>query len=53
MEINLTDDKIAHSNIPAVLIDLDAQMRKAADRLDFEKAILLRDQIEELKKRVR
>ncbi len=52
-EITLTDSKIAHSNIPAVLIDLDAQMRAAAESLDFEKAILLRDQIEELKKRVR
>jgi excinuclease ABC subunit B len=31
------------------LIDMDAQMRKCAEELDFEKAIKLRDAIEELK----
>jgi len=40
---------IPRREIPAVLVDLDLEMRKAADALDFEKAIQLRDRINRLK----
>jgi len=40
---------IPRREIPAVLVDLDVEMRKAADALDFEKAIQLRDRINRLK----
>ena len=32
-----------------MIIDLEIQMRDAADNLDFEKAIFLRDRINKLK----
>jgi excinuclease ABC subunit B len=40
---------IPKREIPAVLVDLEVEMRKAADSLDFEKAIQLRDRINRLK----
>lgn len=40
---------IPKREIPAVLVDLELEMRKAADGLDFEKAIQLRDRINRLK----
>jgi len=39
---------LAKSDIQRQIIALDAQMREAAERLDFEKAIQLRDAIREL-----
>jgi excinuclease ABC subunit B len=38
------------SEIQKQLIELDAQMRAAAERLEFEKAIQFRDRIQELEK---
>ncbi len=35
-----------------MIIDLEAQMREAAEVLDFEKAIALRDQVARLKQRI-
>ncbi len=39
---------LAKSDIQRQIIELDAQMREAAEMLDFEKAIQLRDTIQEL-----
>jgi len=39
--------------IPNVIIELDIEMRKAADRLDFERAIQLRELIKRLEKEVK
>ncbi|MDQ1280078.1 MAG: excinuclease subunit [Thermoproteota archaeon] len=41
---------LVSSEIQKEIIVLDAKMREAAEKLEFEKAILLRDQIEEMKK---
>jgi excinuclease ABC subunit B len=41
---------LAKTEIQYQIIDLDARMRAAAERLDFEEAIELRDTIEEYKK---
>ncbi len=41
---------LAKSDVQRQLIEFDAQMREAAERLDFEKAIQLRDAIQELTK---
>ena len=35
-----------------MIIELETNMNKAADRLDFEQAIQLRDRINKLKKRI-
>jgi len=43
---------IPKKDIPAMIIDLEIQMRDAADNLDFEKAIFLRDKINRLKQQV-
>jgi excinuclease ABC subunit B len=48
--VEITDTKhIPKKNIPAILVNLELEMRKAADDLDFEKAIALRDRINKLK----
>ena len=48
--VEITDTKhIPKKDIPAILVNLDLEMRKAADDLDFEKAIALRDRINKLK----
>ncbi|VVB60724.1 UvrABC system protein B [uncultured archaeon] len=48
--VEITDTKhIPRKDIPAILVNLDVEMRKAADDLDFEKAIALRDRINKLK----
>ena len=39
---------LAKSDIKRQMIELDAQMREAAEKLDFERAIELRDAIAEL-----
>jgi excinuclease ABC subunit B len=41
---------LAKSDVQRQIIEFDAQMREAAERLDFEKAIQLRDAIQELTK---
>ncbi len=35
-----------------MIIELDAEMKKAADELDFEKAIFLRDKIKRLREKI-
>jgi excinuclease ABC subunit B len=48
--VEITDTKhIPKKDIPAILVNLELEMRKAADDLDFEKAIALRDRINKLK----
>jgi excinuclease ABC subunit B len=48
--VEITDTKhIPRKEIPAILVNLELEMRKAADDLDFEKAIALRDRINKLK----
>ncbi len=50
--IELKDIKhIPKNDVPKMIKELDIKMKKAADDLDFESAILLRDKIEQLKKR--
>jgi excinuclease ABC subunit B len=41
---------LAKSDVQRQIIEFDAQMREAAEQLDFEKAIKLRDAIKELTK---
>ncbi|WP_067051752.1 excinuclease ABC subunit UvrB [Methanofollis ethanolicus] len=49
-EIDLTDTKhLPKSEIPNLVIELEAQMYRAAEDLDFERAILLRDRVKELR----
>ena len=43
---------IPKKEIPNMIIDLEIQMRDAADNLDFEKAIKLRDRINKLKQTI-
>ena len=48
--VEITDTKhIPKKDIPAILVNLDLEMREAADDLDFEKAIALRNRINKLK----
>lgn len=42
---------IPKSDMPKLIKEIEVQMRKAADNLDFEAAIFLRDKLEELRKR--
>jgi len=52
-EVDLKDAKhIPKKEIPNLLIELEADMQEAADRLDFETAIALRDRIKKLNERV-
>lgn len=50
IEIEGVKKKVSKKEIPAYLIELETKMRIAAENLDFETAIDLRDKIEELKK---
>ncbi len=51
--VDIKDTKhIPKREIPNMIIDLEAQMREAAEVLDFEKAIALRDQVARLKQRI-
>ena len=43
---------LAKSDIQRQIIELDAKMREAAEKLDFEKAIHLRDTIEDMKRSI-
>jgi excinuclease ABC subunit B len=50
-EVEITDTRhIPKSDIPNVVIELEAEMRAAADALDFERAIQLRETIKKLEK---
>lgn len=51
-EVDIKDTRhIPKSEIPNLLVELEARMQQAADRLDFEEAIRLRDMIGELKRK--
>jgi len=53
VEVSVTDSKhIPKAEIPNLIIELTADMEKAAESLDFEKAIALRDRVKSLKGRV-
>jgi excinuclease ABC subunit B len=53
-EVEITDTKhVPKSEIPNVIIDIEKQMRDAAENLDFERAIALRDQIKKLNERLK
>ena len=50
-EADITDTKhIPRVDIPNYLIELEQEMQAAADSLDFERAIKVRDQIKKIKK---
>ena len=52
-EVDLKDIKhIPSSEIPNLIIQLEAEMKTAAGSLDFERAIELRDRIAELQKKI-
>jgi excinuclease ABC subunit B len=51
-EADLKDAKhVPKHDIPALLIELDAEMRSAAEQLDFERAIALRERIRQLQQK--
>jgi excinuclease ABC subunit B len=53
-EVEITDTKhVPKKEIPNVIIDIEKQMRDAAESLDFERAIALRDQIKKLNERLK
>jgi len=53
-EVEIRDTKhIPKKEIPNLIIELETQMREAADRLEFEKAISLREQIKALQERAK
>ncbi|MCP4151374.1 MAG: excinuclease ABC subunit UvrB [bacterium] len=53
-EVDLRDTKhIPRNDIPKMITKAEKGMRKAADQLDFERAIFLRDRINDLKKRLK
>jgi len=52
-EIDIKDIKhIPKKEIPNLIIELSTQMEEAAESLDFERAIVLRDRIREMERRV-
>jgi len=52
--VEITDTRhIPKSDIPNMVIELEAEMRSAADVLDFERAIQLRDTIKRLEKEMK
>jgi excinuclease ABC subunit B len=52
--VDITDTKhIPKSDIPNVVIELEVEMRVAAENLDFERAIQLRDTIQKLEKEMK
>jgi len=53
-EVEITETRhIPKSDIPNVVIELEAEMRAAADALDFERAIMLRETIKKLEKEMK
>jgi excinuclease ABC subunit B len=52
--VEIKDTKhIPKQEIPNLMIELEVEMRKAADKLDFELAIALRDKIQKLNERIK
>jgi excinuclease ABC subunit B len=52
-EVDIRDTKhVPKNEIPNVVIELEKQMQDAADNLDFERAIAIRDQIRKLNERL-
>jgi excinuclease ABC subunit B len=52
-DIEMKDIKhIPKKEIPKIIIEMQQKMKKAADDLDFELAIFLRDKIDEMRKRI-
>lgn len=52
-KVEIKDTKhIPKKEIPKMIIEIEAEMKKAADELDFEKAIFLRDKINKLKEKI-
>ena len=52
-EIYVKDTKhIPKKEIPNMIIQIEVEMREAADRLDFERAIELRETMKRLEKRI-
>lgn len=52
--VEITDTRhIPKSDIPGFIIELEAEMRAAAEQLEFERAIKLRDSIRKLEKEIR
>jgi excinuclease ABC subunit B len=51
--VEIKDTKhVPKQEIPNLIIELEAQMREAADKLDFETAIGLREKIKKLNNRL-
>ena len=51
--VDITDIKhIPKTDIPNVIIELDVEMREAAEKLDFERAIQIRELIKKFKKEI-
>jgi excinuclease ABC subunit B len=52
--VEITDTRhIPPSDIPNLIIELESEMRAAAERLEFEKAIQLRDMARKLEKEMK
>ncbi len=52
-EVDIKDTKhIPKQDIPNLIIELETQMKEAAERLEFESAIAIRDKINRLKRRL-
>ncbi len=43
---------VPKAEIPNMIIELEAEMKEASDRLDFEKAIIIRDKINKLREKI-
>jgi excinuclease ABC subunit B len=53
VDVDVTDVKhVPKKEIPNLIIELEAKMQAAAEALDFERAITLRDTIRTLERRV-
>jgi excinuclease ABC subunit B len=51
--VDIKDTKhIPKKNIPRMIIETEMEMKKAAERLDFEEAIRLREQLKKLRQRI-
>jgi excinuclease ABC subunit B len=52
-KIEIIDTKhIPKKDIPNMIIELQKEMEKAANNLDFETAIMLRDKVKKLQERI-
>ena len=52
-EVDIKDTKhIPKKDIPNLLIEIDTDMREAADKLDFERAIHLKEKMRKLSERI-